>query len=375
MFAPWHARCGIRDYTAHLIQALDDLPEIGCTRIVAAPPDAARHGLRDAVAHYAADRARFRELGRAMNTAAEVAHVQHQYFLFGGVSPAKSHVRTFLNELTVPAVMTVHEIAEPPDGFVNHAAVAAANRINFLHPAIKALIVHTEADRERLIGIGAREPHVHVIRHPVPRALPTPEHDLARTAFETRHPETAGRKIVTLFGFLSAKKGHAVALSALARMDPDTVLVFGGGPHPDDHTDYTPELHAIADRLGIQGRVIFTGYLTEERVAELMAITDVAIAPFLRSSGSGSLANLLAYGRPIVASDIAPHRELLASAPSLFTLAPAGDAQGLADAVAALLGDTARRQELRRAALAYAERHSYREMARETVAVYERVRG
>jgi glycosyltransferase involved in cell wall biosynthesis len=101
-----------------------------------------------------------------------------------------------------------------------------------------------------------------------------------------------------------------------------------------------------------------------------MAATDVAIAPFLQSSGSGSLANLLAYGRPIVASGIPPHQEIVRESPACLDLFRSGDADALAAHILALLEDTDRRAALQAAALAYADRHSYVNMARETVAVY-----
>src|SRR5258708_2867782 len=92
MFAPWHARCGIRDYSAHLVSALDTLPEIASVRVVAAPADAARPGIASVLAHRRGDAQRFQRLGREMNAGADVAHIQHQYFLFGGVAPFRTHI-------------------------------------------------------------------------------------------------------------------------------------------------------------------------------------------------------------------------------------------------------------------------------------------
>lgn len=369
MFAPWHSRCGIRDYTKHLVQALDRLPEIRSIRIVAAPPDAVRTG-RAAIRGHRQDQIQFRLLGQSMNAGSDIAHVQHQYFLFGGVSPFKSHIRSFLNEIHVPTVMTVHEIAEGQRGLAGRWAIATANRLNFRHRAIRDLIVHTEADRQRLLGIGVGHARVHIIRHAVPPALPMPDPQYARTVLESRHPELAGHRIVTIFGFLSNKKGHREALAALRHMPDDIALVFAGDRHPDDRTDYVPSLKSEITRLGLGGRAAITGYLSEEDVPRIMAATDVALAPFLYSSGSGSLANLIAYGRAIVASDIAPHRELVSEHPGLLALAPNHDPERLAAEVTALLDDPARRDQLERSALAYAAQHTYETMARETTLIY-----
>jgi len=97
----------------------------------------------------------------------------------------------------------------------------------------------------------------------------------------------------------------------------------------------------------------------------------VALAPYTQSSGSGSLANLLAYGRAIVASDIPPHRALVRDFPDCLALFPSGQPEALAAQALTLLTDATQRAALQAAALAYAERHSYRAMARETAAIYQ----
>ncbi len=373
MFAPWHERCGIRDYTVFLAAALDSLDGIGSIRVVDAPPHAARSGLEEILKHRSEDQRRFKQAGDAMNSMADIAHVQHQYFLFGGVAPYRTHITAFLNQIKIPVVVTVHEIADEDEGWLNRLAVRAANRMNFGHRAIKALIVHTDADRKKLVRMDLPEQRIHVIRHSMPPALPLPAPAIARRALERTYPALAGRRAVTLFGFLSNKKGHRIALAALSRLPDDIALIFAGDQHPDDHTDYVPSLRSEIERLGLRERVVITGYLPEEQVPEIMAITEVALAPFLRTSGSGSLANLLAYGRAVVASDIEPHRELLAAEPGILTLVPTENPESLAAEMSALLNSPTRREILQQAALAYAARNTYATLARQTLEVYYKI--
>ncbi|HLJ56143.1 MAG TPA: glycosyltransferase [Chthonomonadaceae bacterium] len=370
MFAPWQTQCGIHDYAAHLIDALDTLEEIASVRVVAAPADAARVGLAAALAHRGEDERQFARHGAEMNVAADVAHVQHQYFLFGGVAPHRSHVRAFYDRIEVPLVVTAHEIASETGGLARRIAVRLSNRASFSHRAIRALIVHTTADRERLAAIGVEPRLVRVIRHPVPPALPIPDEAAARDALAALFPLAKDRRVVTLFGFLSNKKGHRVALDAVTRLPPDTALVFAGGRHPDDHTDYVQSLQEQIDRLRLDDRVTITGYLTPEQIAQVMAVTSVAIAPYLQTSGSGSLANLIAYGRAIVASDIPPHREIAAAEPDLLALFPSGNSAALAAEIAALLDDAPRRESLQRSTVDHAARNTYREFARRCADVY-----
>ena len=101
-----------------------------------------------------------------------------------------------------------------------------------------------------------------------------------------------------------------------------------------------------------------------------MAATDVAIAPFTQTSGSGSLANLFAYGRVTVASDIAPHREIANGGPRCLDLFQSGNPSDLAAHLTATLDNPQRREQLQQAALDYAQQHSYLDMAKRTAEIY-----
>ncbi|HZT40691.1 MAG TPA: glycosyltransferase [Chthonomonadaceae bacterium] len=371
MFTPWRERCGIREYSQHLIEGLRALPEIADVRIVEAPSEAVR-GALTALRRFPADARRWQALGREMNAGpdglpSDVAHVQHQYFFFGGVAPHKNHARAFLDAVRVPLVVTAHEIARPGPyaSALERHAIALTNRANFLHPAIQQIVVHTEPDRQELLALGAAPERVHVLIHPVPPAQPMPPSDEAKRALGLE-----GKRVVTLFGFLSAKKGHSLALVALRNLPADVVLLFAGDRHPDDHTDYVPRLQSQIAAEGLAGRVRITGFLPDAQIPIVMAATDVAIAPFVQSSGSGSLTYLLAYARPIVASDIAPNREIDQELPGCLALFPSGDAEALATQILFLLDDPARRAALEAAAQAFADRHSYPQMARATAAIY-----
>jgi glycosyltransferase involved in cell wall biosynthesis len=365
MWTPWRARCGISDYSRHLVTELRRLPAIADLRLVE-PPAGTPAGLRS----FLADERRYAQLGQEMNTEADVAHVQHQYFFFGGVAPHKNHARAFLRRIRVPLVMTVHEIAQPTAGAsaLVRAALASTNRANLLDPRIRCYMVHTEADREALERLGVEASRIRVVIHGVPQVPALPDREQARRSLGLTE-----RRVLTLFGFLSTKKGHDVALAALRHLPPEVLLLLAGDQHPDDQTDYVPQLRARIAAQGLDDRVRITGYLPEAEIPAVMAATDVALAPYLQSSGSGSLANLLAYGRAIVASDIPPHREILSHFPDCLTLFPSTNAEALATAIRQLLAEDAHRAALQAAALAYAARYSYAEMARETAEVYRQV--
>ncbi len=367
MFTPMREQCGISDYSLLLKTALDSLPEIEELRLTPAPELSPKSGILGSVLGYGVMQKRFAELGETLNEC-DVVHLQHQYFLFGGVSPLKNHFKALAGRLSKPAAMTVHEIAtcKAEDNFLHRTAISWVNKANFLHPAIGALIVHTQNDVDALIKIGVPSDRIHRMTHPVPPALPMPNHDIAK-----KELKIAGKTVITLFGFISKKKGHYDALKAIMSLPKEFVLLIAGDRHPEDRTDFVPNLKEEVKRLKLNERVIFTGFLQESFIPVVMAATDVAIAPYRETSGSGSLANFLAYERPVLASDIPPHKELLSQNPNCLTLFESGNEENLANRIQEVETNSVLRSELMSGAKAFAAKHSYLEMALQTVRIYK----
>ena len=370
MFAPMRDQCGISDYSLLLNAALSSLPEIEKLQVTPAPEPILKSGILESVFKYGGLQKRFAELGKTLNEC-DVVHLQHQYFLFGGVSPLKNHFKALADRLSKPAAMTVHEIAafNPQDNFPYKRAISWVNRANFLHPAIGALIVHTQNDVDSLIKIGVPSDKIHRMTHPVPPALPMPNRDVAK-----RELKLAGKTVITLFGFISKKKGHYDAIKAIMSLPEEFVLLIAGGTHPEDRTDFAPNLKEEVKRLKLDERVVFTGFLQESRIPVVMAATDVAIAPYKETSGSGSLANFLAYDRPVLASNIPPHKELLSQNPNCLTLFESENMESLVDGIQEVATNSELRNRLTSGAKAFAVEHSYLEMARKTVRIYQSLR-
>ena len=366
MLAPSAIRCGVADYANFLISELETLPEIESVRKIA-PLDAslfqAGFSFRNRMSH----RALSIEKGREFNSG-DIAHIQFQYFFFGGVSPLKQLFGETLAKIRVPIVMTVHEIARADASASRFARVAikASNKTIFRNQKIRALIVHTEADKESLISLGVEESKVHLVLHPVPEVAPAPSKEEAKMRLGL-----TGKTAVTLFGFLSRKKGHYVALESMKHLPEDVVLLFAGDRHPEDTTRYVPELLEACAPLIEAGRMRVTGYLEKDAVPVIMGATDVAIAPFPHSSGSGSIANYFGYGLPIVASDIAPHEYFHKLYPNCMTLFRSGDSKELADRIQFILSQPEARIRLVGGSKQFAEKHTYLDMAKKTVKIYQ----
>jgi len=366
MLAPMRERCGIADYSRRLAGALRELPDIASVNTVSTPEGAARIGSLAALKNFVSDERRYRSLGQQLNSV-DVAHIQHQYFFFGGVAPHKNHFTTLLKAVRVPLVLTVHEIAEGGTVGWKRALIELTNRRNFLHPAIQQIIVHTQADAQKLLGLGVGDTRLTVLPVAVPPALPLPSRGDAQQALGI-----SGKRVLLMFGFLAAKKGHTLALEALRDLPDDVVLIFAGEQHPDDASGYVARLKESITLQGLEKRALITGYLSDERVPLVMAAADVALAPFTESSGSASLAHLLAYGLPVLASDIPPHRELLTQSPGSMSLFPDGDTGAMSRQILELLDDAALRASLQTGAVRFCVERSFARIAALTLDVYRK---
>ncbi len=114
-------------------------------------------------------------------------------------------------------------------------------------------------------------------------------------------------------------KNHGVVLRALAELGPETPpMVFTG--REEDYRDpaYAPSVRALAETLGVDDRVRFLGFLPRGDQLGLMAGAVAVVQPSLCEGWSTVVEDAKALGRPVIASDIAVHREQLAEGADFF---------------------------------------------------------
>jgi glycosyltransferase involved in cell wall biosynthesis len=129
--------------------------------------------------------------------------------------------------------------------------------------------------------------------------------------------ELDGRLLVVA-GRLEEYKQPQLVLEAMAELPGDYRLaIIGGGPMEQ-------ELHRRATSLGIEGRVLFPGRMPPVELHSWFRRADVVLSMSRRECFGLTLAEGLAAGAAIVASDIGAHRDVVAaSGSSAATLLPA----------------------------------------------------
>jgi glycosyltransferase involved in cell wall biosynthesis len=239
-----------------------------------------------------------------------------------------------------PLVVTVHNA--PPAGGVTGAIYRVLELI-VARNADSVLCVCADLE-DRMRTAGARRVG-HAVVPAAPAWLTGEVSAETRAALRAEFGADPGQAIVLAVGRLAAQKGFGLLLDAAARwggIQPAPLLVIAGqGP-------LAAELRARASSLGLPVR--FAGQRPD--VPTLLAAADVFVLPSVWEGQSLVLQEALRAGVPIVATLVGGNRELTGDDAAI--LVPPGDAQRIADAVRAVLGDPVLAARLREAAAARA---------------------
>lgn len=184
-----------------------------------------------------------------------------------------------------------------------------------------------------------------------------------------------GAEVVGFCGSFYAYEGLDLLLRALpailAKRPTVKLLLVGGGPAE-------PALRELASSVGVGSRVVFTGRVPNARVHAYYGLCDLLAFPRHSIRLTELVTPLkpleaMAQGRPVVASDVGGHRELIEHGETGL-LFRAGDADALADAVVRGLSDDALRARLVGQGRRFVERErTWPAVVQRYAGVYERV--
>ncbi len=171
-------------------------------------------------------------------------------------------------------------------------------------------------------------------------------------------------EIVLIFsGHEFKRKGLRYVIEALPEIKEEVKLFVVG-------TDSTESYRELASKLGILDKVIFTGFVSD--ISEYYAASDIFVFPTLYEAFSLATLEAVASGLPILATKVNGTEELILDGYNGFFIER--DKKDIADKVTSLLDDNIRRN-ISKNARETAKNHSWNEMAKKTLKVYEEVVG
>ena len=397
----WRQRCGIAEFTNDIVT---HLARLGVESEVFA--------LNTAQLRHATTAELRNELDRARQLAAsfDLIHIQHEFGIFAGSGGLFESIWNFayvlsgLRAANRPAVVTFH--GEPafrslvPAGetagtgglgaiqslvhkFRTRRVVGKLDRLwrrqvaPFFDGRPRSFrgLVHTPRTRLALVNSGPAPQCVSVM--PMGHNLrDAAVYGADRVQAKARLGLPPDSVLLTIFGFVTAYKGHLLAVQALQKLPPHYHLAVVGGPNLANSCDTTLNSLLEAWHGEDPRRLLITGFAPRETIDLFHAATDICLAPFLPGNLAGSASATWAFtsGKPTIASNIPAFAEIQQAADCLVLFTP-NALHELAWQIQQLAGNPALQQRLAQNALKFAAEHSWERVIARLLGVYQEMTG
>jgi glycosyltransferase involved in cell wall biosynthesis len=252
-----------------------------------------------------------------------------------------------------PLVLTAHDILP------REARPGQRSAQRRLYERFDAVVVHSEHGRTRLIEeLGVEARRVHVIAH---GAF---QHLAAAPAAPVEYLPETDAPVVLCFGLMRPYKGIDLLLEAWRGIE-GAELWLVGMPRMDI---------SVLREMAPAGVRFIPRFVTDAELPAFFHRADLVVLPYREIDQSGVLFTALAFGKPLLLSDVGGFPEVAATGAARTF--PAGDARALHEALGELLGDPGARSALAARARAVVDGpYSWDEIAKRTLALYEELHG
>ena len=220
------------------------------------------------------------------------------------------------------------------------------------------LIAVSEGLRQAMISLGAPPEKVTMLRNGV-------DLDLFRPVDSATMRDDWGVSgpVLLSVGHLIERKRHHLAIEALAELPGWTLVIVGEGPERG-------RLLALAERLGLDDRVIFAGMQPHSALPGYYSAAEVLILASSREGWANVLLESMACGTPAVASNIPGNPEVVQT-PAAGRIVPTNTGSAFAAAIREQFDSGLPRSATR----AYAENFSWDGTSSGQIDVFNRVLG
>ncbi|MBA2450006.1 MAG: glycosyltransferase family 4 protein [Chloroflexi bacterium] len=274
-----------------------------------------------------------------------------------------------------PTVVTIHDVIPLvlPEYRRRETSRIYSQLVSFTSKRADAIIAvseHSRRDIVRVLGIPADK--ISVIGNAVhPGYYPITDSWLLAAV---RERYNVARKYILYFGgFDSRKNVQRIIRSYAALPAPlraEYQLVIAGRLHLLGHPLY-PDPRPLVRELDLGDRIIFTGQIREQDKAPLYSGATLFVFPSLYEGFGMPVLEAMACGAPVITSRLSALPEVVGDAGALVD--PYSE-PAITETMGELLADPKRRSELGARARARSRNFSWRQVAEQTVQVYEHVK-
>lgn len=200
----------------------------------------------------------------------------------------------------IPSIITIHDLLP------HYPRPWSRVEMRFFYRSFKGTVVHSMRQQEGLRALGVDVPTL-VVPHGVYDIFNTRR--LTRAEAHAEIPELIGNRFIALFfGFLGERKGIVEFLEAasLLRDDPRFLFIVAGQPEPK------PAILSALESARNGGNVLVHDFsIPHDEVQRYFAACDVVVLPYTEGTTSGVLKLAMAFGKPILCTDIGDFPEAL----------------------------------------------------------------
>ena len=220
--------------------------------------------------------------------------------------------------------------------------------VHLANSQVSAVIANSGAVRAHLVGMGVSESLVQAVPNGIDGVRFSPDGPSAPLREEFGWPSTA--PLVGIVGMLARWKGQDVLLRAFAdvlRSRPDARCVIVGDEIylTSGQAGFGADLRQLVRDLGIEHAVALTGYRGD--VPAILRALDVVVHASVEPEPFGRvIAEGMACGRPVIATDAGGAPEVTGHSGTTALLVAPGDVAAMSSAIQRLLDDRAEADRL-----------------------------
>ncbi|MBN1784585.1 MAG: glycosyltransferase [Candidatus Bathyarchaeota archaeon] len=282
-----------------------------------------------------------------LKTRAHAVHLQHGWLLYGGyISSIFFPVLLLFFRLSrKPCVVTVHTVIRRDAKLYKNSLVnfLARTAVMFVLKGIvkfsDSLIVHNPLMTATLKKeYNTNIDKIAIIPHGV------------KPACNPNEGQKSKEVSIMSLGFLRKDKGISYLIQAFEKFHetcPDAKLIIVGGSHAHDKKTQSEKFKQLLTPAA-QKHVIFTGFVDEKRLEQLIWNSDIIVLQSTEPyyvEASGALATVADYGKPVICSKVPKFQSELQNEEHYLAVA-SSDSTELAQALSLLIKNEELRKRL-----------------------------
>ncbi|MCC6019382.1 MAG: glycosyltransferase family 4 protein [Candidatus Verstraetearchaeota archaeon] len=272
--------------------------------------------------------------------------------------------------LRIPVVVTSHGVDIQKDKSIGYGMRLYRSLAMYIWLTLKLIDIHIVVSKSMVkdaIEAGSNPSKIQVVYNGIDTRKASLLGDIETVEKYGIHKEDF---VILYLGRLHPKKSLEDLVKAFPRVVqkvPNAKLVIAGKGSEE------AKLKKLVEELKLQGKVIFTGFVSENEKWSLLKRCDVFVLPSIVEAFGIALIEAMACGKPVIATRVGPFPEIIKNGETGI-LVPAHSPSDLADAIINLAQDPEKRMLIGKKAKEEVEnRFDIRKIANDYLKVYNMV--